>query len=233
MNIGHSTPGLDLLREALPRVLAFQAAPPRLPSPGQLQHWLFERPATSAVVLLAFALILLALFNRRNQLRRGTLIAGGVGVLAAGVFALGTFVTTDRERVLAASERFVLAAGAGDDATVDALLSDRMSVRVGGAATTWGRDWVLDSVRRLGETFRFDTFEYRSAQGVTDGPTSARTQFRVVAAGQGLGQAITWWRISWRKGTDGDWRIEDLDLLLINGMRPDGPGAMRLDRFGR
>lgn len=233
MNIGHSTGPLDLLLGALPHVLAFQAAPPRLPTPGQVQHWLFERPMTGCAALLAFALVLLALFNRRDQLRRGVIAAGAVAALAAVVFALGTFVTTDRERVLNASERFVLAAGAGDDATVDALLSDRMSVRVGGAATTWGREWVLDSVRRLGESYRFDTFEYRSPQGVTDGPTSARTQFRVVAAGEGLGQAITWWRISWRKGADGLWRIEELDLLLINGMRPDGAGAMRLDRIGR
>lgn len=233
MDIGHSLLALDLLWRVFEVGPAFQMAPPRLPGPPQATHWLLERPLTVGVALAALGALLFFVFARRTQVKQGAIAGGGVLALGVAMFVLGTVVTTDRERLIRGTEGFVRAVEEGDRDQAAALLSDRLTVRMGDTGSGLDRDWVLGAVELVGAGMEFERFGLGGMQATIDREGVGYTQFRVSTREARAGQSISWWKMEWRRDRDGEWRAYDLELLLMNGRRPAGGVAERLRMLAR
>src|SRR5262245_3222985 len=107
-----------------PLMLAQFGRPPAikpLPSPPFLEHYLLEDPIPLALILLGAAVVTLFVLNRKGKLRRGVAIGAALALAAAGVWALASIVSTNRERAADATDRLVGAAARVDIPAIDRL----------------------------------------------------------------------------------------------------------------
>lgn len=215
--------------------LALFSEPPPLPPHPALEHWLLENALYPALALAALALLLF--FTLRSSARPGAArdaaIAGAALLLAAiAVFLVDAAVETRRESALRTVQTFVGAASTGDAAAADSALARSVSVRAAGAPIQGiDRDWLLNAIPAIAASTEILGSEIQRNRADLD-PSGQRAvaNLRVTAGGDGQGRAITWWRVELARADD-TWRIDGLDLLLVNGDPPSGmSGAFR--RYG-
>jgi len=198
---------------------------PTLPAAPVLPHYLLEDPWPVVVGLLLAGLIAAIVLHRRDRLKSGLRILGLAVVLAAGVYALASLVTTERE-VLAARTRdaatFTAAAKVSD---LRDLLTERASVHAfNPIPVPHGREELLDTVRStLGHSIIVKELTIGPVRAVVDGPNVARTQVRVWAKLDGE-QAFynapigAWFRLDWTREALGPWRITGINVMQIDGV---------------
>lgn len=225
-----------MLHTLLAQFLPPPAKVPPLPSPPLLPRLFLEQPTPLAVALVIATIVSMAVLNRRGKAVQGT-VAAAFGVLVAAVIILATAVQTDRERIAAATEDLVNAAAAVDQTALDRMLAPDVRLlaqarineqvqREGPKLTDSG--WDKATILAQADEYLKGPFKVSSAavletQALLDGPTSGRTQVRVRAVPEIYNfPVITWWRVTWRKGSDGQWQaiaIEPLDLGLAGRAR--------------
>lgn len=211
----------------LPSIL-LAAAPPSLPQPPALEHWLFERPLVVGPAAIAIGFAFFLVLNRRNQAKQGILVGGGLAVLGAALLLVGTLVETTRERLIRESRALVDAVVAGEQGRVDALLSQELILSAGGPGGVPIRSKALAmrAVEEFQSRVRVTEHGFGAAQAmVTSAGDSASSQFRVRAV-TNFGPGVAWVRLSWRKEPDGQWRIHLIELLRINGREPGQTGGL-------
>lgn len=191
--------------------------PPPLPDPPALESWLFERPAALAVVLLVIGIITIFALNRAGKPKQGLWALGGFVIAAISAAVTSHLVVTERERLADATRGLVEAIVTADTRDASARIDADAEVVVRPLSLTFRYDEVI---RRIGTdmttTYRVAEHRIGRVQAVVDGPNTARTQVRVVAAQQGGRRAGTWWLLHWRLGTDGIWRLYLAECLRID-----------------
>lgn len=212
--------------------------PPPLPPPPALQHWLFERPWTGGLGLLAAAALVFFVLRSRGKERAAGLAGGALGLAGVAVAAAGMLVTTERERIASLSADLVDAVARGDADAADRLLSDRLILDVGqapaGEPQSASKDgpsadkrWALAGVALFRGQLNLSDRSVTLARAVMDGEGVGRTQVRVTVSEPKFGFGITWWEFTWRRDASG-WRVRRLDLLTLNGKKPGGEVASEL-----
>jgi hypothetical protein len=212
--------GMDLIAQiAASGTVAFFGGPPPAPLPDGpfWERWLLEEPLWTAVALAVGGVVVFMILNRAGQARQGLIAAGAGLVLAAGVFVLASLVTTDREQLRNATGALVTAVAKADAAAAGELLAPEVRLRppaVVGRASM-GRDQILAFVgNEMRGTYRIENYRVLQTQAALGGPTAGVTQTYVrVSPEQTRAPTFSWWRLAWRKGSDGRWLVTDIEPI--------------------
>jgi hypothetical protein len=206
--------------------------PPPLPSPPLWEWLILENPWPTAGVLAILAVAVLGLLNRFEGGRTvagvplRTILAALLILTGSVILAVGMAITTDRQVLLAGSERLVNAAAARDLDVLDQLLASdaRLHTTVQGVGMP-GPIVERDEIFTLVEEFigrRYPLQEHRvmEVQATLDGERVGRAQVRVrVVPERTRFPHTSWWRIDWRREDDGRWRVRAIEPLDIPGAR--------------
>lgn len=199
---------------------------PELPSigdPSSIERLLFESSILSAGVLAIAAIFIAFILFRAAKAKLATIALLAGLVIAAGIFVLGSIVSTPREQLKIHAVEIVDAVSDGDEARLRALLDPKVRVRTrfGGASTS-------DQLVSLVTTRANNAIEVVHADEVRvglAGPRVAQTQILVRGEAQGR-LPKSWWVIDWtRQSTDSEnWVATHIEPIWIQGMtNPAGP----------
>ncbi|MBM4107401.1 MAG: hypothetical protein FJ255_01065 [Phycisphaerae bacterium] len=197
--------------------------PPDLPRPPLWEALLFERPLPAVVALLLVAAIV-AWTGLAGGRRRALLIALAMAALAPAWCALAVLVTTDREAVARRSRDLVRAVADVRVADVARILDQDATLAYFRAPAGLDRDGILREVERtLGGAYRVNEARVGRVQATLDGPDLARTQVKVTVVPEATAYPhLSYWRLDWRRGDDGVWRVFAIEPLAIAGVRAPG-----------
>ncbi len=204
-------------------------------SPDLVSLLLLENPWILAGLLAVSAAAAFIMLNNRRRARAGAMVGAILTLLAVGVLATATLVTTDRERVRALSRELIDAVARADPAPVDAILSQIATLAAEGALRDdLDREQILDIVadasRNGGEYdaggTRVGAVEHRIREirvGIqTD--VIARSQVNVVVTPSLTNVPTgTWWEIDWDRHPDGAWKARRIELVWVAGAPGAGP----------
>ncbi|MCE7973317.1 MAG: hypothetical protein DYG92_03180 [Leptolyngbya sp. PLA1] len=199
--------------------------PPPLPPSPLMERLTLESPAPLiaclGVVALAFWLA-----SREPARRKGRVVAGILLLVALGVGVLSSLVETTPERLGRHSREVVAAVAAGD---ADAL-ARRLDPEV--VLLTFEREGAepLEAIlRRVATEFakggRLELKDYGvlEVQAVGETPRRGRVQIKVRATLASGVPGVSWWRLDYHRGDDGEWRVSGIQPLAISGV-PFAPG---------
>lgn len=199
------------------------AAPPPLPVGPAIPHWLFERPITVGLVVGAFALASWVVLSRRGEERRALLVGGALAVIAVSVGAVGSLVETTRERLIRLSNEFVDAVAARETDVASAMLADDLVIAMGGTQLPGGAGLARRALETFHEKVKV-TDHLVTDESATGGASGGASQF-FVRASSDVGPGTAWFRLSWREGPAGVWKIFLIEVLRVNGRSPEEAGA--------
>lgn len=197
-----------------------------LPEPSAFQRFVLEQPTLPAVVLMVLGVVaFFAIRGSASAKHAPTVLFTGLA-FAGLVFAAGSLVQTDRERLIDRQDALIDAIAAADIPTLDRMLAP--DARVRGVQAPFlqdglGREQILGTVRSiLGERYDVSTVGRIERQAVIDGPNAARTQVYVRVATENAGQTWAWFLIGWRldPGASGEpeWKVIEIEPLFISGV---------------
>jgi hypothetical protein len=204
----------------------FDQQPPPMPinGPPVLEGLLFESPWGPAAVLVLAGVAAFWAFNRAGRVRLGVMVVAVAAAAAVGIVGIASMVTTDREVVGARTRELVAAVARGDAPGAAEYLAPTLSVRLVGVTTNWGKEEVLQRIEReLNGVYRLKDREarVRTLRAGDEPPSSIRTQVRVSVTPEMYALPTeTWWLLMWRKQPDGLWRVMELDVQQIEGVKP-------------
>lgn len=191
---------------------------PSLPQQSFFEQWVLQSPLLLSVIILAvgfFAYMLLR--NSKHSKKIGIPSLGVASAIAGGVFALGSFITTDREQLQTRSQELVVATANADQSALTQLLDDRASIKTAfGSADS--KDKILSLVAsRAAPTIQSATI--REIRVGVYGDQVARTQIKIRVAGE-MVPSNSWWQVDWtRPDTETEmWVVTDIEPLWIQGM---------------
>lgn len=194
--------------------------PPPLPSPGLLDRHLFESPWLLVSLLTFGAIVTIFTAYQRGRLRRAFPLALASVVGALAVWIASRVVTTDREKMLAATESLVRAVASGNGSSVDALLADDTSLHLGAFGGEYAKSVIVGRVNR--EFVRGGEYEVQpdwkllERQAAKDGPSVGRVQIKVrVTPEKWKFPVLSWWRVDFRAEGD-SWKARRLELLGLS-----------------
>ncbi|MFN0132083.1 MAG: hypothetical protein ACKVW3_06075 [Phycisphaerales bacterium] len=191
-----------------------------LPSAPAFERFVLIQP-WPLVGVLALAGLAVA-FAVRSRWR--VALAGLLGALAGMVLAAGMMVTTDREKIAAATRALVDATARADIGALAPMLaadvrfvSELALPGVPGVGIGLDRDQLLKQVAdKLGREWTLKEHSVLEVQSTLDGPSAGRTQVRVRVVPEATGfPNASWWRIDWRREGDGTWRVIGIRPLHV------------------
>lgn len=203
---------------------AIQDPPPLTPGPI-VERLTLESPAPLIACFLVAALAFW-LASREPARRRGRVVAGILLVMAVGVGVLSSVVETTPELLSRQSRELVSLVAAAD---ADAL-SGRLEPGV--VLITFEREGAepLDMiVQRVASEFakggRLELRDYGvlEVQASSETPRRGRVQIKVRATLASGIPGVSWWRLDYHLGDDGEWRVSGVQPLAISGV-PFAPG---------
>ncbi len=189
-----------------------------LDPPPMFELLLFESPWAAITVLVILSGVFSALSRKRRSKLLGVLAAVGL-IAACGVYALAWAVTTDRELLIEQTHRLVAATAPLDQAMLDSLI-DPTAIVSGPDGGRWlGYDQINPRLRGAVKRFGIDSQRVRQvkAHAQDTGWGESTLTVRTIANGSGIGPVNTGWRLTWRRGQDGIWRVVDIRWVLFNG----------------
>lgn len=192
---------------------------PRLPSPPLIPHLLFESPILPAVGLLLTAIVAWVTLRHRLGRRKASLNAASLAALAIANLLAARFVTTDREKVIAATRELIRSIARPDAAAVKDLTQP--------GAWAWAyQRWEGDVLHELiaqaernhgrydvaGTSFTITDYTIRSIRALVQSHNIAKTQANITGTTD-AGANATWFEFDWDKTPDGDWKLRSATLL--------------------
>jgi Domain of unknown function (DUF4440) len=182
-----------------------------LTEPPFFEHLLFENPWPAVIALGAVGVALLSIGSRRGQ--KKAVAAGAVALaLAVGAYISGRVVTTDRETLIAQTEKLVEAATDGDVPTLRAMLEPRATVTDAAGVVCWDFKGILDRLESL--RVRVGSQQFKSLEAEAQQGRFGRTYLVLrTTAGQSDQYLITHWLITWAKSPDGTWQVKNAQWL--------------------
>lgn len=190
---------------------------PPLPKPPALESLLFESPALLIIALVVLALAGFFGFRAQGRASRGALLAGISLLLAGALYLMSALITTPREQMANRTRELVRAVAEADLAMLESLLDPDARLVWIRQSTIYTRPQLLERVRQdMGERYRVEDWAILKLQATRDGPRVGRTQTQVRVNAGGLN--FSWWKIDWRLGDDGQWRVVGIEPLFIGGL---------------
>jgi hypothetical protein len=193
--------------------------------PPLFEHLLLENPWPLVIVLICGAAVL-RVIARRHEKRAFNLAALVTLLLAGGIIALAHLVHTPRERVTAATHELLDATADNDPATIERLLDPRIvladeggNVRISVGELRPRLDRALEKFPLASQRAKDLAVEVRG-KDVASAYLALRTGFTDNA----YPPAHTQWRLEWRCGDDGVWRLVEVRWLRWMGRTPPWHG---------
>ena len=199
-------------------------SPPPLPAPPRLAHWLFENPWPPAIGLAAMAILLFFILNSRAQAKQGGIIALGLLLAAAATIATSFLVKTEREHLADRTRELIRATAAADLRSLGEMLASDVGLSVLTKPFSGDKDEILGLVNRyMANEYALKEHSTSELSAHIDRLGGGKTLVRVRVVTDALGvndlTNRSWWRITWRKSTSGQWEamhIEGLQIDLVN-----------------
>ncbi len=220
-----TVPSFAPLLAAVLAQLPTRPAPPPIPDPPWLEHALLESPWTVAIALFVCGLAAGYTLFKGGRSRLAWAAALVPCLLSAGVLSLAAAITTDRELAQARAEALIRAVARADAPAVSELLSPRLTVRLVGVLTSWSKDDVVERVQRdMAGRYALHNRAATIRSARASGPDGGviRTQCRVIVEPEATRFPTgSWWLLTWRQDSSGQWRVSELELQQVDGL-PDG-----------
>lgn len=212
-----------------PIVLIAQISPfgpqpniPPLPPPPLLTSLLLEHPAPLVGALGIAAVVAFAILNARGRARQAGIAGLALLLAAAGLYTLATLIQTDREKISEETKALIGAAAHADSRALDAQMAPTCRLYTSLPIPEFtvpsdglGKAAILDGVvKAMGQQHHVDEAAVLELQAAIDGPTSGRTQVRVRTTIDKV-PVFSWWRITWQRGSDGDWKAAAIEPLHL------------------
>lgn len=201
------------------------ADPPPL-APGPIVERLTLESPAPLIACLGVAALAVWLASREPARKKGRMAAGLLVVAAVGVGVLASLVETTPELLSRRSRELVAMVAAAD---ADGL-SGRLEPNV--VLITFEREGAqpLDEiVQRVASEFarggRLELKDYGvlEVQASNETPRRGRVQIKVRATLASGIPGVSWWRLDFHLGDDGEWRVSGIQPLAISGV-PFAPG---------
>lgn len=197
-----------------------------------VDQWVLESPLVLALGLVLVGIVVgLVLRGRTDGGGRLKVAPAVLVLLGVGVYGLGQFVRTPRERAVWVVRDLVAAVARGDAADaggrpgLEALLGPKVQivsgVNVGGFAPIDGMDRgaILERVRRdfaKGGLMEVKETGWLKDDAIVDGTRAVvQAKVRVTSAQMGY-PLLSWWRVELERDGDG-WRAVGIMPLAIGG----------------
>ncbi|MEO1235359.1 MAG: hypothetical protein AAFX76_01080 [Planctomycetota bacterium] len=172
---------------------------------------LFENPWPGVIACVGVSAVLRVTGKRTGN---GKLLGVSWAALIAGLglYAAAALIETDREALIAGTERFVVAVGGADAPALDALLDPRAAL-VGPGGTYWDQltgPFIADEVTDHAVT----DVAARAIDAVSNRPGFGASTMDVRCRVNGVPTPSTW-ELRWAKDEAGDWRIVEARWLTL------------------
>lgn len=198
------------------------------PPPLLLDRLLFESQFLVPIAVLVVAVVVGLAMNRAGKSKPGGIVMLAGLLVAGGVAVSSRVVETDREAVHRGTKEFIAAVVEADRSTVESLLAPRLTLRSdGNSAPLNARSFILGSL----DMVKQDIEQHSSSvqESAIHAENAGRTQFVFrVHRSRSFGVGMSTWVLEWQKYPDGNWQINTIDLVAINGNRPSGEVFSRL-----
>lgn len=192
--------------------------------PPLLEHLLLENPWPIFITLIAIAAVVRVVASRqgRPKLNRIALVAVMLALIA---FLTAHFVQTPRERVSAAVHELLDAIVAGDTAALDRLIGHDATVGDEAGRARIDAERLRPDLQRVLERFPIASQRVKDLAVQPDGSTAtAYLDLRTGFTDNRYPPAHTIWRLTWRRGDDGAWRLTEARWLEWMGRSPPWTG---------
>jgi hypothetical protein len=195
---------------------------PRLADPPALERYLLESPWVPTCILLALGAVVVATFWQRGRQGVALLAAGATALLIAALQLTANLVVTQREELGAMGGRLIDAAATADTDTVGAMLAENVSITVLGAPyRSTKTDMLLTLKRDMAGRFKLREYSSSVRSWTLDGASTARTQHAVKVVPEFTGfPNSSIWMLHWRKDTQNQWRVVQIEAQQIDGVSP-------------
>ena len=186
-----------------------------------LSRYLLEEPIPLVVVAgcLAFALLLTG--QRRRQ--RGFIIAAGfVAAIGATVYGTAEWITTDREIVEQRMRQLVYATSPMNTVQLRELIDPRATFTGPSGAVWMLPQPIVETLETAAKRFNIaqQTIKYLASQLTRADTATGLLGVRTTFVGEAYRPVNTEWVLTWRKQTDGQWRISNVQWIRFQGQRP-------------
>ncbi len=198
---------------------------PPLPQPPFFQHWVLEQPIATAGVLVLLAIVCFFVMHAAPKLGKVRLpVAGGLALLAIGVYALGSTIVTDRELLQQRSRALVQAVANRDAGSLRSMLDERCALRSIFASVD-GADRIVDLAITKNPGV-VSSAEVKQVNAGLLGPQVATTQIRVRTRGA-MVPSLSWWRVDWQRPDPNSdaWVVTHIEPIWVQGISNPGGGG--------
>ena len=198
----------------------------RLADPPLWQYLLFEQPWPLVIALGAMAVVLTVVAQRRDS-RAIRMVAWSLAIGAGVVYALAWQVTTDRQRLLHATEALVLSTESPMDVEhlAGTWLSDQTTL-IGPGGEPWlDREAIERQLRTADQRHAIEQQSIRRLGAEVTQPGYGRSIVEVsTQAGggtRGFGPLRTEWDLYWQADEHGQWRVQEIHWVSFRNQPPE------------
>lgn len=197
-----------------------------LPAPPLPVDWLLERPLPLLIVVVSVGVVATMILASRAEARRALIAVLVTLGVAGGLYALARLVVTERERVMLQTRALIDGVARADAASVDAVLGERVLLSTNGESVDRNRDWLLEVTAGLTGEIERHSITPRGVSLDDPMPNHARSRVSVSTtfssnARVPAGTIGSSWELSWKRDSDGRWRVTAIDCLSLAGGKPD------------
>ncbi len=189
---------------------------------GDMQSLLLENPL--GLVGVAVAVAFVGAHQATSHKRKAGWVVAAIS-LAAGVsvYVSAAVIETDREAIVGRTVEAAVLTEIVDTESLRQIFTSSGRVTGPGGKTWMTVDEVIDHFEnRENGGFKHDRIQIDQVNlregGFAESFVTMRTQVERSPYPRGID---TRWRINWRKGNDGIWRVEQAAFLEIQGRAPD------------
>lgn len=195
---------------------------PRLADPPALERYLLESPWVPTCIILALGALVIVTFWQRGRQGASLVAAGVTALLITALQVSAHLVVTQREELGQMGARLIAAAATADTDTVGAMLADNVSITVLGAPyRSTKADMLLTLKRDMAGRFKLREYSSSVRSWTLDGASTARTQHAVKVVPEFTGfPNSSIWMLHWRKDSQNQWRVVQIEAQQIDGVSP-------------
>lgn len=217
-------PGLTLAQQGF--AFIDPPAPPPLPRPPALAHYLLENPYPAMVLLSIAGVIAWRALSGAGRGRHAMIAAAACFLGAIAIFLAARSVETPREQLVRSTADLVASTARADVASMEPILAEQVSLFRPGGGPGIDKQEILSRVREtIGRQYRIKEWAILETQAMTDSGVSGVTQVRLRVTLEAAGiPNISWWKLDWRKAADGRWQVLTIDPVSVT---PEVRGQIR------